>query len=70
MSNATQREITNKETGEVLSVLATAFGNEEVTFTTEIGDITFSNVGAQGDLLNDKYTVAEVGNTETESEPI
>lgn len=74
MSNAVQREITNKATGEILPVLATAFGNEEVIFTTEVGDITFSNIGAQGNLLNDDYTVAEVDNnqveTDTSSEPI
>lgn len=66
---AVMRELTNKKTGEVLPVLSTSFGNEEVIFTTEVGDVTFSNIGSQGNLLNDEYTVAEVDNTETEVEP-
>lgn len=60
MSNATQRKVINRATGEELPVTATAFGTEQVIFTTSAGDITFSNVGNTGDLLNDEYTVQEV----------
>lgn len=59
--NAVHRVITNKESGNEYVVTATAFGQEVVTFSTaELGDIVFSNVGSQGDLLNDVYTVREV----------
>lgn len=74
MSNAIQREITNKATGEIYRVLATEFdtvdpNTPKVNFTTDIGVISFSNEGLAGNLLNDEYTVAEVSDAETEVDP-
>jgi len=67
VGQAVQREIYSKATGETFPVTSTAFGQEEVVFTTEaLGDITFSNVGGAGDLLNDEYEVREVAPVATE----
>ncbi len=54
--NAVQRQLVNKHNGKIHKVLATTFGEEEVIFTTDVGDIVFSNIGKQGNLLNDNYT--------------
>lgn len=58
----TKYELTNKETGEKYMVTMMTFGNEEVIAATEeLGDVTFSNIGAEGNLLNDTYAITEVG---------
>jgi peptidoglycan LD-endopeptidase CwlK len=58
--NGVKRVLVNKATGIEHPVMATLFGEQVVTFTTDIGDIVFSNVGDSGDLLNDLYTVKEI----------
>jgi hypothetical protein len=57
---AIERELINKETGEVIPVLGTAFGDQVVEFTTEEGVIVFENKGRSGDLENELYDVREV----------
>jgi len=53
----TKYEVLNKETGIWTPVLSVAIGNEEVTFSTDTEDVTFSNEGAIGDLQNDTHSV-------------
>lgn len=65
--NATQYEVINKVTEEVLPVTRGEAGNETVTWHLEDGTpIVFSNIGNVGDLQNDTYTIREVG---THSKP-
>ena len=53
--------ITNKATGESYAVTGMSFGQEVVEVTTEeVGTTVFSNIGSQGNLLNDDFTIAEV----------
>ncbi len=60
-SKETQYEVLNKETGiwtPVSKTVPTVIGNEEVIFTLETGEVvTFSNIGAIGDLQNDTHAV-------------
>lgn len=61
---AIQREVINKSTGEVLPVISTAIGNSDeqyIDLTVE-GDaiLRFSNIGNEGNLLNDEWEVREV----------
>lgn len=60
VGRAVNRVVINKETGESYPVLGTTFGQEEVIFTTRIGDIVFENKGAVGDLQNNNYLVKEI----------
>lgn len=56
---ATQRELVNKETGEVMPVTATAFGEGVVEFTTEQGIFSFEN--KEDNTFEDEvYLVREV----------
>jgi hypothetical protein len=71
MSNEVKYTVTNKATGEVFPVIGMAFGDEVVEVTTSNGVIVFSNVGSQGDLLNDDYEIKEVvSGTETGAVPV
>lgn len=56
---AVQREIVNKVTGEVSPVLATAFGDGVVEFTTEDTVIQFENKG-DNTFEDNMYLVREV----------
>ncbi len=74
-SNATQRELINKATGEVSPVLSTAFGSQEVTFDIEEAgarkSVVFSNHDNSGELANSEYNVCEVVTvTATSAEPV
>lgn len=60
IGRAIEREVVNKATGEVHKVLVTAFGEEEVIFTTEVGDITFLNPNKSGELSNEEWDVREI----------
>tara|TARA_R110000868_G_scaffold114344_2_gene306423 strand:+ start:7023 stop:7253 length:231 start_codon:yes stop_codon:yes gene_type:complete len=59
--DATKYEVINKETGLIYPVTVLSFGNEEVTVTTEVGDIVFANPDAQGQLTNEEYLIRQVG---------
>lgn len=59
VGQATQREIVNKETGEVMPVTATAFGEGVVEFTTEQGVFSFDNNGSNA-FEDNIYVVREV----------
>ena len=57
--------VVDKVTGEEYPVTNTVFdatqlGNESLKVTTSIGEITFSNIGEQGNFLNDKYTYKQI----------
>lgn len=56
-----QYEIMNKVTGECFPVTAMLFGEADVTATTSIGDVVFSNIGQVGDLQNDEYAIRTIG---------
>jgi hypothetical protein len=56
---AVQRELVNKETGEVMPVTATAFSEGVVEFTTEQGVFSFENKG-DNTFEDATYTVREV----------
>lgn len=56
---AVQRELVNKETGEVMPVTATAFGEGVVEFTTEQGVFSFDNNG-NNTFEDNIYVVREV----------
>jgi peptidoglycan L-alanyl-D-glutamate endopeptidase CwlK len=63
--DAVQRVVINKTTLESYPVLSTTMdeldpANPKVEFTTSIGVITFTNIGNEGNLLNDEYTVKEI----------
>lgn len=56
---AVQRQLVNKETGEVMPVTATAFGEGVVEFTTEQGVFSFENKG-DNTFEDATYSVVEV----------
>lgn len=55
-----ERVLVDKATGIEYPVTATAFGEEEVTFTIESGDVIFTNPEKSGNLFNEQYDVKEV----------
>ena len=66
--SAIQYEVINLETQEVSQVTDTLIGNTDEQFTDvtffENGEdkvVIFSNIGNEGNLLNDKYTIRQVG---------
>jgi len=50
-------EVLNKETGVWSLATNTTIGNEYVTFETAEGVVTFSNIGAMGDLQSETHAV-------------
>lgn len=71
--NAAQYTITHKATGENYAVTSMSFGQEVVEVTTEeVGTTVFSNIGSEGNLLNDEYTIQEaiVSEGETGALPV
>jgi len=54
-------EVMNKVTGVTHPVTHVELGETEVKVTTEIGEITFSNIGQIGDLQNEEYAIRTVG---------
>ncbi len=57
MDNAVKYEVLNKETGVWTPATGVTIGNEEVIFETAEGVVTFSNIGAIGDLQNETHAV-------------
>lgn len=63
MTNATNYQVVNKETGEMYEVREIDFGNSEeqnVTVVTDIGNIVFENKNQAGELINERYELKEV----------
>lgn len=63
---ATEYELVNKETGEVVPTTGTTFGEGYVEFATEKGAVRFDNANKDGnlvdsDLSNPEYAVRQVG---------
>ncbi len=59
----TQYEIVNKETGETYQVRGLLFGNSQeqnVTVTTDIGNVVFENKDQMGVLTNERYEIREI----------
>lgn len=66
MENATKYEVINKETTEVMPVIAMAFGEGYVDATIEGEVIRFDNTNADGNLTNEFFAIREV---DTHSQP-
>lgn len=67
MSNATQYEVINKETGEILPVFKYEAGDQ--TFVVHLADetpIVFLNSNNAGQLENEVFSIREIG---THSQP-
>lgn len=60
--NATVYEVVSKITGEKYPVTQMAFGEGDVTASTELGDIVFANPNKDGNLTNEEYEIHEVLN--------
>lgn len=60
--NATVYEVVSKITGEKYRVTQMAFGEGDVTASTELGDIVFANPNKDGNLTNEEYEIHEVLN--------
>lgn len=55
-------EVVSKITGEKYRVTQMAFGEGDVTASTELGDIVFANPNKDGNLTNEEYEIHEVLN--------
>jgi hypothetical protein len=59
--NAVEYEIMDKQTGICYPVKDVDFDSTSVLVKTEIGDVMFDNKNKDGNLINERYFIREIG---------